>query len=146
MVRPYTFSHISSGQNNGSLGLPLGHYLGSNFAELIATAQIPFKNFQLNLFSSFYLKGYDDSAISYGGDIYKSYTSHPKEFGNTIGQGMTQRAVSLQANASTTLNKLQLEMYVQAGLQYSWGEMGTSTNPLICVGMRSSLFNERKIR
>lgn len=146
LVRPYTFSHISSGQNNGSLGLPLGHYLGSNFAELIATAQIPLKNFQLTLFSSFYLKGTDYSAISYGGDIYKSYTSHPKEFGNTIGQGMTQRAVSLQANASTTLNKLQLEMYVQAGLQVSWGELGTSTNPLVCVGMRSSLFNERKIR
>jgi len=146
LVRPYTFSHISSGQNNGSLGLPLGHYLGSNFAELLATVQIPFKNFQLTLFSSFYLKGTDNSSISYGGDIYKSYTSHPKEYGNTIGQGMTQRAVSLQANASTTLNKLQLELYLQAGMQYSWGEMGTSTNPLICVGMRNSLFNERKIR
>lgn len=146
LVRPYTFSHISSGQNNGSMGLPLGHYLGSNFAELIATAQIPFNNFQLTLFSSFYLKGYDDSSISYGGDIYKSYTSHPKEYGNTIGQGITQRAVSLQANASTTLNKLQLELYIQAGLQYSWGEIGTSTTPLVCVGMRSNLFNERKIR
>lgn len=146
LVRPYTFSHISSGQNNGSLGLPLGHYLGSNFAELLATAQIPFRNFQLSLFSSFYLKGTDDSSISYGGDIYKSYTSHPKEYGNTIGQGITQRALSLQANASTTLNKLQLELYIQAGMQYSWGEMGTSTSPLICVGMRSNLFNERKIR
>lgn len=146
LVRPYTFSHISSGQNNASMGLPLGHYLGSNFAELLATAQIPFKHFQLTLFSSFYLKGYDDSAISYGGDIYKSYTSHPKEYDNTIGQGMTQRAVSLQANASTTLNKLQLELYLQAGMQYSWGELGSSTTPLICAGLRSNLFNERKIR
>ncbi len=128
------------------MGLPLGHYLGSNFAELIATARIPFKNFQLTLFSSFYLKGYDDSAVSYGGDIYKSYTSHPKEYGNTIGQGITQRTVSLQANASTTLNKLQLELYLQGGLQYSWGEMGTNTTPLVCAGIRSSLFNERKIR
>lgn len=146
LVRPYTFSHISSGQNNGSLGLPLGHYLGSNFAELIATAQIPFRNFQLTLFSSFYLKGYDDSAISYGGDIYKSYTSHPKEYGNTIGQGMTQRAVSLQANASTVLDKILLEIYLQAGMQYSWGELGSSTTPLICIGFRNNLFNERKIR
>jgi hypothetical protein len=146
LVRPYTFSHISSGQNNGSLGLPLGHYLGGNFAELIASARVPFRNFQLTLFSSFYLKGYDESSISYGGDIYKSYISHPKEFENTIGQGLTQRAVSFQANASTTLNKLQLELYAQAGLQYSWGEMGSSTNPLICLGMRSNLFNERKIR
>lgn len=146
MVRPYTFSHISSGQNNGSLGLPLGHYLGSNFAELIATARIPVKNLQLTFFSSFYLKGYDDSAISYGGDIYKSYTSHPKEYNNTVGQGITQRTVSLQVNVSTTLTKLQLEAYLQAGLQYSWGEIGTSTNPLICLGMRSNLFNERKIR
>lgn len=146
LVRPYTFSHISSGQNNGSLGLPLGHYLGSNFAEILATAQIPFKNFQLTLFSSFYLKGYDDSSISYGGDIYKSYTSHPKEYGNTIGQGITQRAISFQANASTTLTKLQLELYVQAGMQVSWGEMGSSNSPLLCLGLRSNLFNERKIR
>lgn len=146
LVRPYTFSHISSGQNNGSLGLPLGHYLGSNFAEILATAQIPFKHFQLTLFSSFYLKGYDDSSVSYGGDIYKSYTSHPKEFGNTIGQGITQRTLSFQANASTTLNKLQLELYVQAGMQVSWGEMGSKNSPLICLGMRSNLFNERKIR
>lgn len=146
LVRPYTFSHISSGQNNAALGLPLGHYLGSNFAEILATAQIPFRNFQLTLFSSFYLKGYDDSSVSYGGDIYKSYTSHPKEYGNTIGQGMTQRALSLQANASTTLNAIQLELYLQAGMQYSWGELGSSTTPLICVGMRSNLFNERKIR
>lgn len=145
IVRPYTFSHISSGQNNGALGLPLGHYLGSNFAELLATAKIPFNHFQLTLFSSFYLKGYDNSSISYGGDIYKSYTSHPKEYGNTIGQGMTQRAVSLQANASTTFNKILLEMYIQAGLQYSWGELGQSTTPLICVGLRNSLFNDRKI-
>lgn len=146
LVRPYTFSHISSGQNNGSLGLPLGHYLGSNFAEILATAQIPFKYFQLTLFSSFYLKGYDDSSVSYGGDIYKSYTSHPKEYGNTIGQGITQRTLSFQANASTTLNKLQLELYVQAGMQVSWGEMGSKNSPLICLGMRSNLFNERKIR
>jgi hypothetical protein len=145
LVRPYTFSHISSGQNNGSLGLPLGHYLGSNFAELLATAQIPFKNFQLTLFSSFYLKGYDDSTVNYGGDIYKSYTSHPKEYRNTIGQGMTQRAVSFQVNASTTLDKILLEMYIQAGMQYSWGELGKSTAPLICIGFRNNLFNERKI-
>ena len=59
---------------------------------------------------------------------------------------MTQRAVSLQANASTTLNAIQLELYLQAGMQYSWGELGSSTTPLICVGMRSNLFNERKIR
>lgn len=146
LVRPYTFSHISSGQNNGSLGLPLGHYLGSNFAELIATAQIPFNTFHLTLFSSFYLKGFDDSAVSYGGDIYKSYTSHPKEYENTIGQGITQRAVSFQANASTTLSALQLEGYVQVGMQYSWGELGSSIDPLICLGLRSNLFHERKIR
>lgn len=145
VVRPYTFSHISSNQNNGNLGLPLGHYLGSNFVELLTQFQVDLSPIKLSLFSSFVLKGYNDGTINYGGNIYQDYITHPKEYGNTIGQGLTQRMINLQVQAATLLQKVQMEFYIQLGGQYAWGEMGNKVTPSFLIGVRNNLFQERKI-
>ncbi len=145
IVRPYTFSHINSRQSGGNLGRPLGHYLGSNFVELLAQAQIPMKFVSISFFSSFVLKGFDESAQSMGGDIYKNYITHPKEYGNTIGQGLTQRFVNFQARISTYISKLQWELYFQTGFQYQWGELKEQTIPTLTFGIRSNLFQNRRL-
>lgn len=146
IVRPYTFSHISSSQNTGNMGRPIGHYLGSNFAEILANIQIPLQKIKINVFSSFVLKGFDENGLSYGGDLYQSYTTHPKEYGNTIGQGLTQRFIHIQASVSTVLTKIQMELYLQGGMQHSWGEITSRTIPALSIGIRNNLFIERKIQ
>lgn len=146
LVRPYTFSHMTVGENNGTMGRPLGHYLGSNFVEILARIQVPFATVKLGIFGSFVLKGFDDQGVNYGGNIYNNYLNHPKEYGNTIGQGITQRFATLQAQVSTTIRKIQMECYLQAGGQYQWGERASQFIPTVQIGVRNNLFQERKMQ
>ena len=145
LVRPYTFSHLSINQNNGNQSRPLGHFLGSNFLEVLTQIQWRLKSVRLGLFSSFVLKGYDENGINFGGDIYQNYLTHPKEYGNTIGQGLTQRSLNLQVQVSTVLAPIQMEIYFQGGGLYSFGEIGDSFKPILMLGIRSNLFQDRKM-
>lgn len=145
LIRPYTFSHLSINQNNGNQSRPLGHFLGSNFLEVLTQIQWRLKSVRLGLFSSFVLKGYDENGINFGGDIYQNYLTHPKEYGNTIGQGLTQRSLNLQVQVSTVLAPIQMEIYFQGGGLYSFGEIGDSFKPILMLGIRSNLFQDRKM-
>ena len=86
-VRPYTFSHLTSGQNYGHQGHSLTHPLGSNFSEFL----MEIRRIKHGVFTvwklSMYKHGRDTSQVSYGGDIFASYGNRPSEYGHEIGQG-----------------------------------------------------------
>lgn len=145
LVRPYTYSHISAGQNIGNLGRPIGHPLGSNFAEILAVVKHRMQKIELTAFGVFQLKGYDFDSISLGGDVYKSYVSYPKEYGNTIGQGRTIRSVQLGTEVSYPISIISSRIYFAATGNYQWGETVSKLNGQLTIGIRSELFNQRKL-
>ena len=153
VVRPYMYSHINSGQNAGNLGLATGHPLGSNFAEILAIVtkenlklsdKVIAHKFSYSGFAQFQLKGEDPDSLSWGGNIYESYVLRPKEYGNTIGQGLTIRNILFGAQFSYSNIKFPLEYYAQVGVNYTWGETKTRTSPTAVVGIRSTLFGTRR--
>lgn len=145
LIRPYTFAHINNGQNGGNQGLPLAHPLGSNFAEILAQAHIPVtKQLSLQGYGVFQLKGFDDS-LSWGGDIYQSYLSRPKEYGHTIGQGITLRTVRIGCQLIYTLPKWKSSLYIDPQVALQWGDLPQKITPAVTIGWRNSLFQERKM-
>lgn len=152
-VRPYMYSHINYGQNSGNMGLAVGHPLGSNFAELLAIVskeitknsdKVHLHKFTYSGFAQFQLKGEDPDSMSWGGNIYESYVLRPKEYGNTIGQGLTIRNILAGAQFSYSNIKYPIEYYFQAGVNYTWGETNARFSPTAVVGVRSTLFSTRK--
>jgi hypothetical protein len=147
LVRPYTYSHVNAGQNNGHLGRPLAHVLGANFVELLSVFYFPIQRYMFKTFGTFYLKGFDENGLSYGGDIYQSYVLKPadKEFNNTIGQGITVRNLQLGSEISTWIKNIDGRMYCQMGVGIRWGDIPTKIQGNIVIGVRSTLFQDRKI-
>ena len=146
LMRPYTFSHINDGQNGGNQGLPLAHPLGSNFAELLAQVNYPLTpQLALQAYGVFQLKGYDNDSLSWGGDIYQSYGNRPKEYDNTIGQGITLRTVRVGCQLIYTLPKWKSSVYLDPQVALQWGDLQRSITPAVTIGWRSSLFQERKL-
>ncbi len=154
VVRPYTYSHINSGQNSGNMGLAVGHPLGSNFAEILTVVTRErfgksqghfFDKFTYSGFAAFQLKGYDPDSLSWGGNIYESYVLRPKEYGNTIGQGTTVRSILFGTQFSYSNLKWPFEYYVQLAMNYSWGEIKSVFSPSAVIGIRSTLFQTRKM-
>lgn len=146
LMRPYTFAHINDGQNGGNQGLPLAHPLGSNFAELLAQVHVPVaKNIALQSYGVFQLKGFDDDSLSWGGDIYQSYLNRPKEYDNTIGQGITLRSVRVGCQLIYALPKWGSHVYLDPQVALQWGDLPKKVTPAVTIGWRSSLFQERKM-
>lgn len=147
LIRPYTYSHINFGQNSGNLNRPIGHPLGSNFAEILAQLQWGKKHLKFTAYSVFVLKGYDQYSLSWGGDIYKPYTMRPAdlEYGNTIGQGMTVRSIELGLSAQYPIPALPVKAYFQVAGRYQWGDIQARLDPILILGIRSDLFSPRRL-
>ncbi len=153
-VRPYTYSHVNAGQNVGNMGLPTGHPLGSNFAELLSVVSFRHKisNSEdgyifLNhkVFAAFQLKGFDADSLSWGGDIYESYVFRPKEYENTIGQGITMRSFVFGAQTCYNMRRVPIEYYLRFSGNYSWGELKSTFSPSVVIGVRSNMFQARRL-
>lgn len=145
LMRPYVYAHINDGQNGGNQGRPLAHPLGSNFVELLAQLQTNYtKVWNWTGYVVFQLKGYDEQNISWGGDIYQSYNNRPKEYGHTIGQGITARTIRVGAEIRYGLRNNFSVLYVDAQIATSWGDISRKTVPALTAGWRSVLFQERR--
>jgi len=145
VVRPYTYAHITSGQNYGNIGHPLGHPLGSNFAEILAELHYSGQQ-QLTwkAYAVFQLQGLDEGTISWGGNIYESYTKRPMDYGHTIGQGITMRTVRLGCEVAYQLPAGNMKVYIDPQIAYRWGDLSARITPVVTAGFRSDLFGKRR--
>ncbi len=98
MVRPYTYTHNTLSTSYTHYNQPLAHPLGANFWEIIAIARyqlIPELTAQLT--AIYYQKGIDSTGQNWGGNIFTPNVDDTgalaveREFGNRVGQGISQR-------------------------------------------------------
>jgi hypothetical protein len=101
IVRPYTYQHFNSYTNYTNYNQALAHPMGANFNELIAILRYqPIGKLYLTG-KIFYSKfGADTSAVNYGGNITKDYRIRARDFGNTIGQGVSNTLLFLSFTAT----------------------------------------------
>jgi len=150
-MRPYVFSQTNPGIVYGNQGLPIAHPLGSNFSELYQRYKwIPEgKNFTFTTFLQAYIKGVDSiglKSISYGGDIYKSYSKHPYEYNNKVGQGITLRTVQLGTSFNYFLrNKYfrDLCFYVEPRYRLMFFENHRQEDFFLTIGIQSGIWRDK---
>jgi hypothetical protein len=103
-VRPYTYSHDTRYDNYSNYRQPMAHPLGANFKEFVAIVRYqPFPKINL-VAKAFYTKiGRDTTGVNWGSDILKNNSSRQKNYGNTIGQGVSNTLTFVDLTASFQL-------------------------------------------
>ncbi len=88
-VRPFTYSHKETPQVYGHANSSVAHPLGANFYEL--NSILSYRKGQHRITNHLIYSGfgadYDSSAVSYGQNIFNSYSNRSDNFGHTIMQG-----------------------------------------------------------
>ncbi len=101
-VRPYTYGHFERVSNYAHFSQPLAHPLGANFREAIGVVRwqpIGPVSLHARVIAARY--GTDpDGATNWGGDVFKDNDGFEREFGNTVGQGLRNDLVMLDATVS----------------------------------------------
>lgn len=106
VVRPYTYSHNTQFGEYSSYQQSMGHPLGANFNEVVGILRyqpIPRLNVTGKLSMATIGRDSLNSKGSYGGDILKPNTARYQEFGNTIGQGISNQIMFGSLNLSFQL-------------------------------------------
>ena len=149
VIRPFTNSHNTISLNYGHFNQPLSHLWGGNFWEAIFITRYNKNRWFGSAKFTLGEKGFDfeDSDISYGGNIYRSYDDRESDYGNEVGQGNTTNIFIADLQAGYVVNPA-TNMQLFAGFTYrSFDQLQqTSINPMVnstwfTVGVRSELFN-----
>ncbi|MEP4094926.1 hypothetical protein [Reichenbachiella sp.] len=104
LSRPFTYSHESIFTNYSHYRQPLAHPLGANFKEAVFIARyqpVP----KLYLTGKFIASQYGTDPIgqNLGADVLKDYTTRTQEYGNTLGQGISNDQLFADLTASYML-------------------------------------------
>ena len=104
LVRPYTYSHDTQYDNYSNFRQPLAHPMGANFKEIVGIVRyqpIP----RLNLVAkAFYTTiGRDTTGVNWGSDVLKNNKTRQNDYGNTVGQGVSNTVLFLDVTASFQL-------------------------------------------
>ncbi|MFK8039138.1 MAG: hypothetical protein AB8B74_12660 [Crocinitomicaceae bacterium] len=87
MVRPFTYSHKQSPQSYGHANSSVTHPLGANFYEINSMLSYQYKKHQFTAHFFYSMYGSDSSDISYGQNIFESYSDRLGNYNHKIGQG-----------------------------------------------------------
>lgn len=89
LVRPYTYTHDSKVTTWTHYNQPLAHPLGANFTEIVSILRYqPRHDLFLTAKHIRAKYGEDIDGSNWGKDIYTSYRSYERTFGNYVGQGV----------------------------------------------------------
>lgn len=142
VVRPFTYSHGSVTQNYGHYNQPLAHPLGSNFWEEVTHINYQFKNFIFSNQTNFALFGTDSTYLSYGGNIYQSYSNRAQEYYNRIGQGVSNNLFYNKFSVAFLLNyKQNLKIELAHIYRSVTNEFGTNQQNFIQISLKSLIGN-----
>jgi hypothetical protein len=145
-VRPFTYSHTSPGVVYGNNQIPIAHPLGSNFVEFYQEVAATIRDWRIEVWAQFYLKGndFDTSSLSYGGDIYQSYVNYAQEYGVTIGSGQTYRAFQLGTQISHRFLNNDTRFFIEPRGILSTNEGDVKINAYFTIGFHSPLGARRR--
>lgn len=143
LVRPFTYAHGSTQQNYGHMNQSLAHPLGSNFYELVNLLRYSSGKWRLNVQFNYAVAGRDSAGMNFGGNIFKSYASRAREYGNYNTQGLRSVIKTTEVVFSRMLIPM-MRMEVQAGfvLRSEKNDIQVDKNTWFWLGIRTQLWNE----
>jgi hypothetical protein len=103
-VRPFTYTHVTVEQNHGHYNQPLAHPRGANFMESVNILRFRKNNWLLEAKFIYSRFGLDTNAVSYGGNIFRSYLDRAGEYDHEMYQGLDTELFLWQVRAEYVLN------------------------------------------
>jgi len=141
-ARPYTYSQRTSLLNYGHYNEPLAHPFGANFREFLSIWDYTLNRWQFYLQGNFAQYGLDEDLENQGKDIFKSYTTREKHYGNYTTQGLQTDFVYLDSRISYLLNpKNNLRIELGAVFRNERNTRMDDKTTWLTLGLRSSFRN-----
>ncbi|WP_341838424.1 hypothetical protein WJU16_11330 [Chitinophaga pollutisoli] len=138
-ARPFTYAQRTPMLNYGHYNQSLAHPLGANFVEWVNIADYQYKRWFFRGQAQYASYGLDSANSNFGKDIFKSYESRSREFGNKLRQGIKTNLLYLQGSVAYLLNRkynLRVELSV-AGRQEK-NNFITTRELIYQIGFRST--------
>ena len=149
MVMPFTYSYyysptgVSTLQNYAHFNSPLAHPLGSNFKEITIGLTYHKKRWIIEGLSTIAKVGLDTSATSsIGQDVYKPNNWRVKDYGHTLGQGLSTDIINSTLKISYVINP-KSQLLFQFGItnrMYKNDFADSSTN-MFFIGLKTAIIN-----
>jgi hypothetical protein len=141
-VRPFTFSHKTSGQSYGNLNASVTHPIGANFFEALAIVSYEREKFRFTNKITYSSYGVDTSGVSYGQNIFVPYKNRDGDYDHFIMQGLKRAGVNETLIIETPLIK-DIDLYFNLTYNYrmQFSELGTQNNHAVTIGIRSRIWN-----
>lgn len=141
-VPPYTYSEQFERINYGHYNQPLAHPFGANFWESVNFIRYHYKRYYFQYEFLYSILGKDPPGKNYGGDIYKSYNTRVREYGNFVGQGIRTRLLYQNISASFLINpSYNLNLTVGAVFRNLKNDVSSSQTNYFYISLRTSLRN-----
>ena len=142
LVRPFTYSHKQSAQSYGHANASVTHPLGANFYEINSILSYQINKHQITAQFAYSLFGTDSSSISYGQNIFESYSNRSGNYNHKIGQGVQQNVFSANLYYDYPLKHIpNLYFTCRYKLRLSTSEKYFNHNQSFEVGIRSRIWN-----
>jgi len=142
LIRPYTYSYSNSIQNYGNYQQALAHPSGANLKELVVLFHYHKKRFSSQIKGVYQISGNDIDSISYGKNIYKSYTLRDSDYGHYTTQGSLTKFLHLELKAAWLVN-LQYNTQIQFSVTtLQTGLSNSEKNISFLLGFKSLIFND----
>lgn len=142
-IRPYMYQHRESAESWSNKNLGLAHPGGANLYEVIAQASYGHKKWRYSGFINYLYQGLDvNDTTNYGANTLKSYETREQDYGNTVGQGVLHKTITLQGKAAYMLNDRN-NLCLEFSALYRREAFQDVVNQDIWVnlGIRTSIFN-----
>jgi hypothetical protein len=143
LVRPFTYAHLSPKQNLGHFNQNMAHPLGANFYEAVTIVRYRKGNWSFENQFNFGVYGTDTSAVSYGGDIFQSYSSRGSNYGHKIGQGLKNTLIYNHLRVAYVLSE-NLNLRIEGGhvFRSNSTDFGDQMTNYFYLGVKTSLWNQ----
>ncbi|NSL89798.1 hypothetical protein [Chitinophaga solisilvae] len=140
VVRPYTYSYSTTYINYEHYNQSLAHPQGANFWEVLGIATYRYKRWYGRGELVYSKYGDDpDAKSNFGHDISKPYTTHPREYGNWIGQGVKTSLLYAQGTIAYVLNpKYNLRLEASLAARRVKNDIESKNDLIFSFGLRST--------
>ncbi|AWO01188.1 hypothetical protein DLD77_05525 [Chitinophaga alhagiae] len=138
-ARPFTYAQRNSLLAYTHYNQALAHPLGANFIEWMNLADYQYKRWYFRGEVQLARYGLDSGMTNYGKDIFASYHTRTKEYGNKIGQGITTDLMYLRGSIAFLLNpKNNLRLEVSVAGRQEKNDLFNHRELIFQVGLRST--------
>jgi len=142
VVRPFTYSHKESPQAYAHANASVAHPLGANFYEVNSILSYQLNRHQFTIQFVYAMFGTDSSEISYGQNIWKSYSSRNGENGHIIGQGVQQNIFSANIYYEYPIKSIPNTFFTgRYQLRAHTSENYFKQTQMLEIGIRSRIWN-----